>query len=474
MRQEPPIPADLWAQVPPAAQAALLALLHAQQQRIAQLEREVHDLRHRLGLNATNSSRPPSTDPPAFKRAPPRAPSGRPKGAQPGHELRIRPPLPPTRTVALKPRQCRSCGHGLQGDDPVPLRHQVIDLPPITPVVTEYQLHRLACPRCGTSTCAALPDGVPAGQYAPRLQAMLALLTGAYRLSKRQVEELCGDVLGVPISAGQVCALEQQTAQALDPVVEPLRAYVQEQPAHVDETGWRQGGQRAWLWVVVTSLVTVFHVATSRSAAVARQLLGAGGRWVRISDRFSAYNWLPVRQRQLCWAHLVRDFQAMVDRGKEGAPVGRLLLGWAECVFALWYRVRDGTLSRATFQKYLGPLRECVRDDLEAGAVCGCAKTAAVCRELLKVEPALWTFARVEGVEPTNNAAERALRHAVQWRKVSYGTKSAAGSQFVGNVLSVVATCRQQGRNVLEYVTGCCEAALRGAEPPSLVPQPTS
>src|SRR4051812_47552568 len=161
----------------------------------------------------------------------------------------------------------------------------------------------------------------------------------------------------------------------------------------------------------------------------------------------------------------------MVDRNNEGRVVGEELLLWAECVFTWWYRVRDGTLSRATFRKYISEIRPCFREELERGAACGCAKTAAVCRDLLRLEAALWTFVRVEGIEPTNNAAERALRHAVQWRKTSYGTDSEAGSHFVENILTIVATCRQQGRGVLEYLTECCLTHLRGTLAPALLPQ---
>jgi transposase len=168
---------------------------------------------------------------------------------------------------------------------------------------------------------------------------------------------------------------------------------------------------------------------------------------------------------------LVRDFQAMVDRRNEGSPVGEELLCCAEDLFTWWYRVRDGTLSRSTFRQYMGVVRSMVRDQLEAGRECACAKTVGACRELLAVEPALWTFVRIQGVEPTNNAAERALRHAVMWRKTSYGTDSEAGSRFVENVLTVVITCRQQGRNVLEYLTNCVRATIAGVEPEPLVPQ---
>jgi transposase len=469
MGMEPPIPKELWEQIPAAAQAALLVVLQQYQQRIAQLEQRVAQLEEQLGKNSKNSSRPPSTDAPHVKRAPPKDSTGRTRGGQPGHPLHARPLLPPGHCVPVKPETCRRCGEALQGDDPEPLRHQIIDLPVPKPDVTEYQLHRLACRCCGTVTCAQLPAGVPAGHEGPRLQATAAILTGAYRLSKRQVETMMADLYGVPLSAGEVCALEQQTSAVLAPVVEELRDFCRTQPANVDETGWRQERRRAWLWVAVTELATVFHIACSRGAKVLHDLLGDEYRQVLTSDRWSAYNGQPLCYRQVCWAHLQRDFQAMVDRGC--VAIGEELLCCAQDLFHWWHRVRDGTLSRATFQNYMRDVRAMVRETLEAGCACPCAKTAGTCAEILKVEPALWTFVRVEGIEPTNNAAERAARHAVQWRKVSYGTDSAAGSQFVARILSVVATCRQQGRHVLGYLTQCCEAARHGAAAPSLLPK---
>jgi transposase len=296
-------------------------------------------------------------------------------------------------------------------------------------------------------------------------------MTGAYRMSKRMVQTFCADVLGVPICAGQVCASEAETAAATEAVVQEMRAFARSQPANVDETGWRQNRQRGWLWVVVTQAVTVFTIAVSRAGSVAQRLVDPSSRQVITTDRYKGYLWLPLRQRQLCWAHLTRDFQAIVDRTNAGSAIGEELLCCAQDLFTWWYRVRDGTMSRATFHRYVADLRPWVRSQLEAGSVCPCAGTAGTCKELLALEPALWTFVRNEGIEPTNNAAERALRHAVQWRKTSYGTDSELGGHFVENILSVVATCRQQGRNVLEYLTMCCQTALEGSQPESLVAQ---
>jgi transposase len=470
-----PLPADLWDSLLPQARALILGLqaeaakLRAE---VRALQQQVHDLQERLNQNSTNSSRPPSSDVMAVKRRPPRAPSGRRTGGQVGHHRQRRCLFPPDRTLVLKPPQCRRCGCALQGEDPQPLRHQVLELPKVQPEVIEYQLHRLRCPGCGLSTCASLPGGVPTGGQGPRLQALLALMTGAYRMSKRMVQTFCSDVLGVPVCAGQVCASEAETAAATDAVVKELRDYARSQPANVDEMGWKENRQHGWLWTVVTKAVTVFTITLSRAGSVAQGLVDPAHCQVITTDRYKGYLWLPLRQRQICWAHLNRDFQAMVDRGNAGSAIGEELLCCAQDLFTWWYRVRDGTLSRSTFRQYMGVVRSMVREQLQAGTACGCAKTAAVCRELLAIEPALWTFVRVEGVEPTNNAAERALRHAVLWRKTSHGTASGAGSRFVENILTVVATCRQQGRCVLDYLFECCEAHLRRTGYPSLLPTP--
>jgi transposase len=304
------------------------------------------------------------------------------------------------------------------------------------------------------------------------LQSLLALASGVYRMSKRVVQSFCSDVLGTELCLGEVAALEQATAAALDaPVSEARESVKQQLAAGMDETGWHEAKRRAWLWVTVTASVTVFCIRLSRGAQVAQEMLGKLFTGVLTSDRWSAYNWVPLRLRQICWAHLRREFQAMIDRAGKGARIGRCLLGHSDVLFSWWHRVRDGTLARSTFRQYvMRLLRPAFQEDLAAGARCACPKTAATCRELQKVETALWTFVRREGVEPTNNAGERTLRHPVMWRKTSYGTDSRRGSHFVENILTVVATCRQQGRNVLEYLTRCCTAANAGKPPPSLLP----
>lgn len=472
MGTEPPIPKELWDTIPAAAQAALLIVFLRYEQRIAALEQLVADLQQRLNQNSTNSSKPPSADPPAVKRAPPKTPSGNNRGGQPGHLRYQRPLLEPTVVHELKPTQCRRCAAPLTGTDPQPLAHQVVELPPIQPAVTEYRCHRLVCACCGTSTCAALP-AESAAHTGPRLQGVLAFFSGVCRLSKRLVQTVATDLLNVPLSLGAVCAQERRTEAALAQPVAEARAYVQQAAAvHVDETSWRENKKRCWLWTAVTALVSVFLIRPSRAAAVAGELLGPSAGIVH-SDRYSAYHQIPLARRQVCWAHLRRDFQAMIDRGQRGAASGQRLLALADELFLWWHSLIDGYSDRATFEKQAWRLRRHLRTALRDGAQSGCARTAGTCAEILKVERALWTFVRVAGVEPTNNAAERALRHAVQWRKTSYGTDSAAGSRFVESMLTVAASCKQQGRNLLEYLTACCQALTNGTEPPSLIPSST-
>lgn len=285
--------------------------------------------------------------------------------------------------------------------------------------------------------------------------------------------QVMDDLFGVPMSVGTISQSEQTTTAVVAAPVEEAHAYVQEQRvAHLDETSWRQGAKRAWLWVAVTSLVTVFVVRMSRGGQVARELLGETFAGILVTDRYSAYHWYPVRRRQLCWAHLLRDFEAIRGRGGASEEIGAALLAQAHQMFTWWHRVREGTLPRSTFRSYMTPLRREVERLLDVGSQCGVAKTAGTCQEIVKRRQALWTFVQVEGVDPTNNAAERAIRPGVLWRKGSFGTQSEAGSRFVASMLTVVTTLKQQQRRVLAYLTAAHEAALRGEAAPSLLPTP--
>ena len=437
------------------------------------LQAQNRALQEQLNQTSRNSSRPPSSDPPSPPR-PKRPRSTRRRGGQPGHPGHTRSLIPVEavdQIVPLKPEQCQSCQAPLSGDDPAPFRHQVIEIPPIQPVITEYQWHQLVCLACGETTRAPWPAGVPSGTYGPRVHATVALCTGSYRLAKRTTQQVLADLFGVPMSVGSISQSEKTTTAVLAEPVQEARDYIEAQRvAHLDETRWREGNKGAWLWVAVTSLVTVFLIRMSRGGQVARELLGERFCGILVTDRYSAYNCYPVRWRQLCWSHLLRDFEAIRGRGGASEEIGNALLEQAHQMFTWWHRVREGTLTRSTFRSYMTPLRREVERLLEVGSRCGVVKTEGTCREILKRREALWTFVQVEGVEPTNNTAERAIRPGVQWRKGSFGTQSKDGSHFVESLMTVVATLKQQKCSVLDFLTAAHEAALHGEPAPSLLP----
>jgi transposase len=453
-------------------------LIEALRQRVDELERQVKDLRARLGANASNSSLPPSANPP---QAPPpvvKKRTGRQTGGQPGHQGRQRRRLPRERVqhvIALIPTHCESCQAPLpvqpSAADPEPVWHQFCELPKVQAVVTEFQGHARTCPCCGHRTREAIPAEIRAHAFGPRLAAVLGYLQGSHYLSHRGLEEVSEVVFGVPLSLGSVTALQGQLSAALLPAHEEIAQEVRPAPAkNVDETGWKQAGQKRWLWAAVTSTAALFVIHLKRGAAGLKALLGETIQGLVCSDRWSAYQLIPAQRRQLCWAHLRRDFQAMIDRGGAAAAIGEELLFNADMLFGLWYKVRDGTRSRRWLLRHIdGWLRDEVRALLEEGAACSCAKTAGVCAEILKLEPALWTFARQEGLEPTNNAAERALRPAVIKRKRSFGCHSEEGCRFTERLLSVTQTLRLQQRPVLDYLVEALVAHRHGLPAPQLL-----
>ena len=285
--------------------------------------------------------------------------------------------------------------------------------------------------------------------------------------------DLCGTLLDAPLAASSVAALCQQTADALAiPVAAAQATLPGARVANADETRWPrpQAGQTQWLWVVVTGLVTVFTIAASRGSKVIKNLLGTDYTGVVGSDRYSAYAWLDEAFRQVCWAHLKRDFADLVDRDGTAKAVGTAALALIHELFVTWHAYRAGHLDRVGLQAAMQPVQDAFSAVLEQGERGDDATAATLCRSLDRLWPALWTFIDEPGVEPTNNAAERALRPAVLWRKGSYGTQSDAGSRFVERLLTVTATCRQHERPVLAYLTAVCTATQRGLPAPSLLP----
>jgi len=432
-------------------------------------------LEERVTQTSRTSSRPPSSDPPSAPPRRTRHPSGRPVGGQVGHEghgRRLVPVEQVDHIVEIKPPACAQCGMPLTGDDLAPARHQVAEVPRIVPEVREYRRQTLSCAACGRATMAPWPEEMPRGGFGPRTQATVAYLAGRLGISQRDVAELLHTLFHLELSLGSVATLEQQVSAALAAPVAEAQAFVQQQAVvNADETGWREGTQRRWLWTAVTPLMRVFMLLATRGRTGAQTLLGATFAGIVGSDRWGGYTWVDPTHRHLCWAHLLRDFAAFVERGGEPARVGHALLTVSARIFTLWHRVRDGTLARRTFLREMEPWQAQVVALLAEGTTLEHAKTRRACHNILTLAPALWTFVAVEGVEPTNNAAERALRRAVVWRRRSFGTQSAEGSRFAERLLTVVTTLRQQERDVLDYLTVACTAALCGRPAPSLLPE---
>lgn len=460
-----PLPPDLLASLPP----SVVAFIHWQTEQINRLTARVAELEAKLKINPTNSSKPPSSTHPHDKPNNNKPKSTRKPGGQPGHEKHERPLLPPDQcqqVVPCVPIECRRCGKDLHGVDPDPLRHQVWEIPEIKPIVTEYQQHRLTC-SCGCSTCGELPQGVPTGQAGPRLVAFSALLMACFRQSKRRAAQFLSMILNQPASAAWMVILQNRAAEAVLPAYNELAKKLTSEPMlNIDESPTKEGDNNAWVWTFVATNYTYFVCATSRAAEVAKNVLGADYDGIIHCDRARMY--FCFGRLQWCWAHLKRDFQKWID---DTCPVrqklGGDLMKETKKIFALWSRVRDGTLSRPDFSQQMEPIRKRVERVLLRAYIE--PETDAIAKELVERIDNLWTFVDVEGVEPTNNAAEQALRHAVIWRKLSFGTQSATGSRFVERMLTVIETCRRQTRDAFNWLTAAIEAKFQRTSTPSLL-----
>ena len=461
--------------------AALERQLVAAQREVAHLRKEnsalkerVRDLESRLRRSSFNSSTPPSADPPWIP-AREKAPTGRRPGGQPGHPGKTRRPFAPEdvdEVVRVAPVRCGGCGKSLRHAPSTgrALVHQVVDLPPTAAQVTEYRCEERRC-TCGETTRAELPEGVPAGVAGPRLQAVVALLTGRYRLSRREAKEAVEALYGpkARLSLGTVVALEQRTAESLEEIHAEAREAVRGTAVvHADETLWREGLRKAWLWSAVTRTLAVFHVDPERSRKAFRRLMGPY-RGTLVTDRWISYHSHPPTRRQICWAHLKRNFQEIVER-KDGASVlGRAGLKASRAVMEAWWRFRDGEIGRSRLKQILQPVRTRFLRAVLRHVRNPVPIAAATCKDLLRRWTALWTFTRRDGVEPNNNAAERAIRKAVLWRKGSFGCASKAGSRYVERMLTVSESLRLQGRDVLGFLQDAVLADLHGQPAPSLV-----
>jgi transposase len=475
MSLSPPITPEQISALPPELRALLQAVIDHYEKRIAGLEVELAAVRAELEAKKKtprNSSLPPSTEHPHAKPPPKKEKSGKKPGGQPGHPKHERALIPSEQcqaVISIQPKACRRCGEALIGSDPEPLRHQVWEIPEIKPLVTEYQLHRLDCPCCLETTCGQLPAGVPLSQGGPRLVALAALLMGCFKQSKRRVALFLEQVLNQPCSPGWVVKLQNQATAALTPAYEEL---AQQLPAEdvlgIDESPTKQALLKAWLWTFVASTYTVFALRTTRAATVLHDLLTDAFDGVVNCDRAKMY-W-KIGRPQWCWAHLKRDFQALIDHPDHQVKrLGRDLMRPTCELFRHWSRCRDGTITRIGMLRLMGPIRKEIDSLLLRGAFSGNSKLVGMCKPLYDHRDYLWTFLDVEGVEPTNNISERALRPAVIWRKLSFGTQSASGSRFVETILTVVETCHRQSRNSFEYIATAMQAHFAGQPAPSLL-----
>lgn len=456
------IPPELLSEMTPAVRAFVELLL----KRIAELEQRVAELEAKLAeKNSRNSSKPPSTEHPHAKPPPDKKPkSKRKRGGQKGRPRFERQLIPTDQCQGVfpcMPQACRGCGKTLRGRDADPLRQQVWDVE-IRPVVTEYQQHRLKCGCCGVTTCGTLPDSVD-GRTGPTMAAILVLMTSWFRSSRRKAAQFASEICGVPCSAGHVSELEARATKVLEPTYNKLAEALPDQPnLGVDETPFKRGRLKTWLWTFVASTFTVFVLRPTRKAVVLTELIGAEFDGSINCDRAKMY--FQYAKLQWCWAHLKRDFQKLIDSDDNKVKrLGHDVMREIKKLFHEYARCRDGTITHATLRRKLAPVRRKIESYLLRGF-----GTAArgMCKELLDHKEHLWTFLKDPKVEPTNNVSERSLRHGVIWRKLSFGTQSERGDRFVETMLTVIETCRQQRKSVLKFVT----RALGRPNSPTLIP----
>jgi transposase len=446
--------------------------IEEQKKEITALKTEIEELKEKLNTNSNNSSKPPSTDHHSNANKNNNKGNGK-RGGQTGHQGITRNLLPENEVDIIEkhyPQNHCACGGAVTTQDEYK-RHQVHDIPPVKTVVTEHQLHYGCCEDCGKQYVASLPNNIPTGMLGPYLLALIATLTSDYKMSKRDVARFLIDFYCLSISIATVKRAEKDVSEALKLPVEEAKTYVQEQEVkNCDETSHFECGKKMWAWVVIANTVAIFAIASSRSAKVAKALLGSAFKGILGSDRYSAYLWIAAHYRQVCWAHLKRDFTKISERTGKSRMIGLRLLVCVRRMFRYWHQVRDGTMTREEFKKLMIPIRQKIESLLLLGTFSGNSKTRGTCLEILKIKAALWTFIDKVGVEPTNNIAEQVLRKIVIWRKVCFGTWSANGTLYLERIMTVVATCRLQNRSVYGFIREAVQAHLNGKASPSLVP----
>lgn len=442
---------------------------------VAKLTEAVRELQALLGRNSSNSNKPPSSDAPGAGAKAKKKSKGRPRGGQKGHRGSHRVLVPREQVddvVELYPTECESCWKPLpRTPDAFARRHQYTELKPLTVHITEYRRHAVVCPGCGYRTRATYdPDVIPRFAFGPRLMAVVAMLTGVYHLSRRQTVRLLWELLGVRMSLGAVSANERRVSEAVEPIVEEVVEHARHAAIkHADGTSWVRAGVMLSLWVLATAAVTVFKVLDNGQATTLRDALFVGERGILVSDRATALKFWAMKRRQICWAHLVRKFVSFSERDGPAGKLGEELLDYTRLAFEYWSAFRDGRLNRATLIARMAPVRLQLEALLERAVAAQIPGLSGSCEDILEHREALWTFVEREGVEPTNNHAERELRGFVLWRRRSFGSRSERGDRFAERLMTLAHTARKQGRDVLALLTACCSPRPAGAPAPSLV-----
>lgn len=441
-------------------------------------QKRIDDLEARLGRDSSNSSKPPSSDPPFAKVKRPRIPSGKKQGGQPGHPGSTRALLAAEDVdhfVQHWPPTC-SCGCALpQVADGDPVREQVWELPEIRPEVTEHQMHAVVCQRCGKRTVAARTPDMPKGSFGPRAEAAVLYVMSACRLSARETNRFFEDLLHFPISTGALMRIAVRGSNALAPVhAEALTAVRAAGVKHADETAWFLRGALVWLWLGATKWLRVFHVDPRRTIDARKAFLGETVQGVLVSDRFVAYAAQPAERHQFCLAHLARDAKGLIDRGGRAKAFGTKLDAALDVLFKEWRDFEDVHHDRELLRERVQPTREAITHLLVAGAQSKDDRVAEFSAFLLMKGESMFTFTEVEGCVPTNNLAEQSMRKPVMWRRNSLGSQSETGCMFVERILTTVESLRAQGRDVLAFLVETMNAAAKGRTPPSLLPFPAT
>ena len=483
MSESYPKPTDLpltqedWDALPEQVQRIFGAYAMVQRARHEALEERVRELEAQLRQDSSNSSKPPSSDPPwkdKLKDKRKRRRGKRRRGAQKGHEGSRRETIPPEKVTSVeehRPESCEHCSKSLAGAPMVEGNHrrQVVEIPPIEPLVFEHRVFGAIC-SCGHETWASFPAEAMYGS-GPRLTALTAQLSGRYRLSRQETADLLSEVLGVSICKGTVQASCERVSDALaEPVDEVAASLPSQDVVHMDETGWKVAGKRAWLWVFSSATIAYFAIDPRRGRGILERLFPAGHPGTVNSDRWCAYSYFSAMRRQLCWAHLLRDLQGIVDAEGLGSRSAKPILKAAEQMFSDWHALRRGEISRAELAERIAPFRVSLRVFAEAGfSQKKDSKWRGLGRDLIRYQPAVFRFVEVEGVEPTNNQGERDIRPAVLWRRATQGTRSEKGSLFVSRMLTTAATCRRQGHRLLDFLERAVLAHQLGEQSPSLL-----